>query len=142
MSDMNFRHLLPFCLDETDEQVIALNDALLKLEEDQTDAPALAVAFRIVHTIKGSSAALGFVQVNLLTHHLESFFDILRSGQCTLDRESLNLFFRCLDELRSYHQQLRETGETEVDFGELVGLVQKNLERVRGGSATTSSAPA
>lgn len=131
MSDMNFRHLLPFYLDETDEQVIALNDALLKLEEDQTDAPALAVAFRIVHTIKGSSAALGFVQVNLLTHHLESFFDILRSGEGTLDRSSLDLCFRCLDELRSYHQQLRETGETDVDFGELVTLVQKNLDRVK-----------
>lgn len=138
MSDMNFRHLLPFYLDETDEQVIALNDALLKLEEDQTDASALAVAFRIVHTIKGSSAALGFVQVNTLTHHLESFFDILRSGACRLDRASLDLFFRCLDELRNYHQKLRETGESEVDFGDLVKLVRQNLERVRNGD----SAPA
>ncbi len=141
MSDMNFRHLLPFYLDETDEQVIALNDALLKLEEDQTDASALAVAFRIVHTIKGSSAALGFVAVNTLTHHLESFFDILRSGQCRLDRESLDLFFRCLDELRNYHQRLRETGETDVDFDELVTLVRRNLERVRnGGSADAGEA--
>jgi two-component system chemotaxis sensor kinase CheA len=138
MSDMNFRHLLPFYLDETDEQVIALNDALLKLEEDQSDAPALAVAFRIVHTIKGSSAALGFVQVNALTHHLESFFDILRSGQCRLDRESLDLFFRCLDELRNYHQKLRETGETDVDFDELVTLVRQNLERVRNGGGAES----
>ncbi|MFM7315512.1 MAG: Hpt domain-containing protein, partial [bacterium] len=117
---MNFAHLLPFYLDETDEQVIALNDALLKLEQDQTDASALDVAFRIVHTIKGSSAALGFTEDNKLTHHLESFFDLLRSGQRQLDRASLDLFFKCLDELKNYHQRLRETGEAAVDFSDLV----------------------
>jgi two-component system chemotaxis sensor kinase CheA len=141
MSDMNFGHLLPFYLDETDEQVVALNDALLQLEQDQTDASALAVAFRIVHTIKGSSAALGFVQVNALTHHLESFFDILRSGRCTLDRQSLDLFFRCLDELRNYHQRLRESGESDVDFGDLVSLVEQNLKRVRAAETESVRSP-
>ena len=128
---MNFAHLLPFYLDETDEQVIALNDALLKLEQDQTDASALAVAFRIVHTIKGSSAALGFTEVNKLTHHLESFFDLLRSGQRQLDRASLDLFFKCLDELKNYHQRLRETGEASVDFSDLINQVILQLKNVQ-----------
>jgi two-component system chemotaxis sensor kinase CheA len=131
MSGMSFAHLLPFYLDETDEQVIALNDALLKLEQDQSDGPALAVAFRIVHTIKGSSAALGFTEVNKLTHHLESFFDMLRSGQRQLDRDSLNLFFKCLDELRNYHQRLRETGEAAVDFSDLINQVIMQIRRVQ-----------
>lgn len=131
MKDMNFGHLLPFYLDETDEQVVALNDTLLQLEQNQEDASALAVAFRIVHTIKGSSAALGFTEVNRLTHHLESFFELLRSGKCKLDKSSLDLFFRCLDELRNYHQRLRETGESDVDFSKLITEVEKQLRRVQ-----------
>lgn len=134
---MNFAHLLPFYLDETDEQVVALNDALLKLEQDQTDASALAVAFRIVHTIKGSSAALGFTEVNKLTHHLESFFDLLRSGQRQLDRASLDLFFKCLDELKNYHQRLRETGEASVDFSDLINQVILQLKNVQNESAAS-----
>lgn len=131
MKEMNFGHLLPFYLDETDEQVVSLNDTLLQLEQNQEDPTALAVAFRIVHTIKGSSAALGFTEVNRLTHHLESFFELLRSGKCKLDKSSLDLFFRCLDELRNYHQRLRETGESDIDFSQLIAEVEKQLRHVQ-----------
>ena len=42
MSGFNLAELLPFYLDETDEQIAGLNDALLRLEQDPADAKALA----------------------------------------------------------------------------------------------------
>ena len=41
MSGFDLAELMPFYLDETDEQIAALNDALLRLEQDPADAKAL-----------------------------------------------------------------------------------------------------
>ncbi len=79
MAGFDLSELLPYYLDETDEQIGVLNDALLKLERDPADAAVLREAFRMVHSIKGSSTVMGFDQVKRLTHHLETFFDQLRS---------------------------------------------------------------
>src|SRR5882757_8263357 len=107
MSGFDLASLLPYYLDETDEQIVGLSDALLKLEGSPTDAAALREAFRLIHTIKGSSMVLGFHAVKELTHHLEAYFEGLRSKKRTLDRPSLDLCFRCLDALRDYHKDLR-----------------------------------
>ncbi len=68
MSGFDLSELLPFYLDETDEHIAALNDALLRLEQDPTDVKALAEAFRMFHSIKGASVVMGFEPVNRLTH--------------------------------------------------------------------------
>ena len=110
MSGFDLAELMPYYLDETDEQIVGLNDALLKLETDPADAPVLREAFRMIHSIKGSSTVMGFDQVKHLTHHLETYFEQLRGGQRTLDRPTLDLSFRCLDGLRDYHRELRSGG--------------------------------
>ena len=78
MSGFDLSELLPFYLDETDEHIAALNDALLRLEQDPADAPALAEAFRMFHSIKGASVVMGFEPGEPLTHNLESLFDQFR----------------------------------------------------------------
>jgi two-component system chemotaxis sensor kinase CheA len=128
MSGFDFSELLPFYLDETDEHIAALNDALLRLEQDPTDARSLAEAFRMFHSIKGASVVMGFEPVNRLTHNLESLFDQFRSNKRTLDRPVLDLTFRCLDELRDYHRELRAEGQSQVDLAALTPLVITALE--------------
>jgi two-component system chemotaxis sensor kinase CheA len=127
MSGFDLSELLPFYLDETDEHIAALNDALLRLEQDPTDAKALAEAFRMFHSIKGASVVMGFEPVNRLTHNLESLYEQLRSNKRTLDRPVLDLTFRCLDELRDYHRQLRAEGQSLVDLAALTPLVIEAL---------------
>jgi two-component system, chemotaxis family, sensor kinase CheA len=123
MSGFNLAELLPFYLDETDEHIAALNDALLRLEQDSGDAKALQEAFRVFHSIKGASAVMAFMPVNQLTHHLESLFEQLRSKKRSLDRSTLNLTFRCLDELRDYHRDLRTHGQSSVELSQLTAQV-------------------
>jgi two-component system chemotaxis sensor kinase CheA len=134
MSGFNLSELLPFYLDETDEHIAALNDALLRLEQDPTDAKALAEAFRMFHSIKGASVVMGFEPVKHLTHHLESLFDQFRSRKRTLDRPVLDLTFRCLDELRDYHRDLRAGAQSSVDLAVLTPLVIAALETTPSGS--------
>ncbi len=123
MSGFNLAELLPYYLDETDEHIAALNDARLRLEQDSTDARSLQEAFRMYHSIKGASVIMGFQSVNQLTHHLESLFDQLRSRKRVLDRTLLDLTFRCLDELRDYHRDLRAQGQSQVDLSVLIAQV-------------------
>src|SRR6516162_7666743 len=123
MSGFNLAELLPYYLDETDEHIAALNDALLRLEQDPTDAKSLQEAFRMFHSIKGASVVMGFLPVNRLTHHLESLFEQFRSKKRALDRPALDLTFRCLDELRDYHRDLRAQGQSAVDLSALTSEV-------------------
>lgn len=119
MSGFDLSELMPYYLDETDEQIAGLNDALLKLEQDATDAAVLREAFRLIHSIKGASTVMGFGQVKDLTHNLETFFDRLRSGERTLDGPTLNLCFRCLDRLRDFHRELRSGNPPQVELASL-----------------------
>src|SRR5262249_55920606 len=75
MSGFDVESLLPTYLDEVDEQISSLNETLLRLEQAPDDEKTLRDAFRLVHTVKGSSTMMGFGQVRDLTHHLETFFD-------------------------------------------------------------------
>ena len=131
MSNFDLSELLPFYLDETDEQIGALNENLLRLEADPNDASALQETFRVVHSLKGSSSVMGFEDVKRLTHHLETLFDRLRTGAGSLDRSALDLCFQCLDELRDYHRQLRQEGQGLVDLGASTEAVLSLLETDR-----------
>jgi two-component system chemotaxis sensor kinase CheA len=117
MSGFDPGDLLPFYLDETDEQIGVLNNALMGLERDPGDSAALQEAFRIFHSIKGSSALMGYVGVKELTHNLESYFEGIRSGTRALDAAGLEVCFQSLDLLRDFHRDLRAAGQSEVDLG-------------------------
>ena len=139
MSEFDLASMIPFYLEEADEQIAALNDTLLRLEQEPGDEKALRDAFRLVHTLKGSSTMLGFDQVKGLTHHLETYFDQLRGKKRTLDRPSLDLCFRCLDGLRDYHRDLRSEGQSDVDLSELTARV---LDLVNPSAPAPVEAPA
>jgi two-component system, chemotaxis family, sensor kinase CheA len=142
MSGFDLAELLPFYLDETDEHIAGLNDALLRLEQDPTDAKALQEAFRMFHSIKGASVVMGFGPVNRLTHHLESLYEQLRSKKRSLDRPTLDLTFRCLDELRDYHRGLRAEGQGTVDLSALTDEVVAFMEAVDSAATGAVISPA
>ena len=49
-------------VEETREELDSLVEALLTLEGDATNVSAINDAFRLVHSMKGSSAMMGFAQ--------------------------------------------------------------------------------
>ena len=98
---------LQMFLDETSEQLDALVEVLLSLEENPRHTGQLNEAFRLIHSIKGSSAMMGLDSITVLTHHLENHFERLRSGLQVLDRHMMDLVLRCIDFLRDCNQRLR-----------------------------------
>lgn len=99
---------LQLYLDETSEQLDALVETLLVLESEPASGQHLNEAFRLIHSVKGSSAMLGFESITALTHHLETYFERLRSGLSLLDAQTMGLILRCIDFLRQCQVRLRE----------------------------------
>lgn len=107
MPSAEMAQYLQLYLDETAEQLDALVESLLVLETQPTDADQLNEAFRMIHSIKGSSGMMGLDGVTVLTHHLENHFERLRSGLQRLDERSMGLILRCIDFLRECNRRLR-----------------------------------
>ncbi len=102
---------LQMYVDETEEQLDDLVETMLVLEEYPHDDASLSAAFRLLHSMKGAAGMMGFDQITVLTHHLETRFERLRSGRIELDRVTMNLTLRCIDFLRQCNERLRQNAD-------------------------------
>jgi two-component system chemotaxis sensor kinase CheA len=125
--------LMAVYIDETGEQCDQLVAALLALEADPADARQIGIAFRMVHSIKGSAAMLGIDRVTTVAHHLESHFEKLRSGAVRLDHDTIQVALACVDYFRACNERLR-VGDRLEGNGDLIDAVR--------GLATAPSRPA
>ncbi|HEX6694601.1 MAG TPA: chemotaxis protein CheA [Longimicrobiales bacterium] len=94
---MDLRRFLDLYIAETQEHLRTLGRTLLELESGSTDA--VAEAFRSAHTIKGLSAAMGYVDVAQLAHRLEDTLDQVRNGSLKPDAVLIDRLLRQADEL-------------------------------------------
>jgi two-component system chemotaxis sensor kinase CheA len=135
---------LQMFLDETEEQLEDLVEVLLVLEREPDSVDELNEAFRLIHSIKGSSGMMGFDNITMLTHHLESRFEAFRSGLARLDEPTMNLVLRCIDFLRDCVQRLRASktlGSAAVLLEQLAATAQGKPETARPPAAAAQAAP-
>jgi two-component system chemotaxis sensor kinase CheA len=114
---------LQMFLDESEEQLEDLVETMLLLERDPDSADDLNEAFRLIHSIKGSASMMGFENITILTHHLESRFERFRSGLEKINPITMNLVLRCIDFLREGTGLLRS--------GKELGSAAELLEELR-----------
>lgn len=86
-------------LTESQEHLSAINHALLDLERAPESTEPVNALFRAVHTIKGMSATMGYVQVAELAHALETLLDQLRIGSRQVTGEVIDALFTASDTL-------------------------------------------
>ena len=68
-------------LTESQDNLSAINHALLELERTPTAREPVGALFRAVHTVKGMSATMGYAVVAELSHELETLLDLVRRGE-------------------------------------------------------------
>ena len=122
-------------IDESEEELESLTEAILQLERDPQHADSLNRAFRMLHSLKGSSGMLGFETVGNFAHELEDRFERWRSGAARLDRESTTLVLKAVDYFRSFLARLRVRDLHQGDPGPLL----RQLQQVESGSAATAA---
>ncbi|MDR3120326.1 MAG: chemotaxis protein CheA, partial [Clostridiales bacterium] len=114
------RYLNAF-IDEANGHIQALNRNLLELERDPGNAGVVNELFRSVHTLKGSSAAMGFHGLARLTHEMENALEAVRSADDRRRAQMVEILFRCVDALETilYHV-VDENGEGGADYDGLI----------------------
>lgn len=116
-------------VDETSEQLDQLVEVLLYLEKTPASPDQLNESFRLIHSIKGAAAMMGLDSITLLTHHLENYFDRLRSGVDTLNKSMMNLILKCIDYLREAIELLKHR-KPLVSAPELIDALTQSLTEI------------
>jgi two-component system, chemotaxis family, sensor kinase CheA len=88
-------------LTESRDNLVAVNEALLRLERDARDSAAIDAAFRAVHTIKGMAGVMGYGAVADLAHDMEALLAGARDEQRGLRSDDPPLLFEAADALEA-----------------------------------------
>lgn len=113
--------LLAFFFAEVSEQIEMLEQEILRLEENNEDKEIIQNIFRYAHSIKGSSASMGFEQLKALTHQMEYVLDLIRKEKLHATHEVVDVLFECLDVLR----ELKENYENGTEVADIQIIVSK-----------------
>lgn len=88
-------------LEEAADLVEDLEKILLSVENNGIKAESIEEIFRVMHTIKGSSSMFGFDVISEFTHHLETIYDLVRTGKMHISKEILDVTLASIDHIRA-----------------------------------------
>lgn len=108
-------------LEELEEQLLLLDNDVLKLEQEGESEPVVQSLFRAAHTIKGSSAAMGYEGITQLAHAMENLLEGVRSKTRSISMELIELLFRSMDGLKGARDRIVQDAPSPVDLTGLIG---------------------
>jgi len=129
MSHYDMSAFLGVFLDEVEEQLQILDKEILRLEKDPQDRETIQSIFRAAHTLKGSSSAMGFVEMKELTHAMENIFDRIRNQQMEVDVSLTNVFFECIDCLKVLKESMSSGTGANPDILPLIAKLESILRQ-------------
>ncbi|WNS44632.1 chemotaxis protein CheA [Paenibacillus sp. MMS20-IR301] len=114
-------------IEELNEQLERIDQSLLALEH----APAperIAEIFRAAHTIKGSSATMGFREMSDLTHEVEYVLEWVREKNPEITGALIDTLFRALDAMKLLRSQYI-SGADYTDCSNVVAELKSLINR-------------
>ena len=127
-------------LTESQDNLSAINHALLELERTPAAREPVGALFRAVHTVKGMSATMGYTVVADLSHELETLLDLLRRGEREVNAALMDALFSAADMLERAIELSVAGREDEVDTAEtLTALRAAALPASEGSGAPVAS---
>lgn len=122
-------------LTESRDNLVAVNESLLRLERDPRDAEAIDAAFRAVHTIKGMAGVMGYAGVSDLAHDMEALLASARDEKRGLRVDDPPLLLDATDVLEAAIEASVAGRADDVDVASVCG-------RLRGWATATHAVPA
>ncbi|RKZ29345.1 hypothetical protein DRQ36_08925 [bacterium] len=110
---------------EADELVTQLGREMVALETDLGNYEVINKIFRITHTIKGNSAAVGFDIISSFAHRIEDVFDKVRNRELDFSRETANVMFDALRLLEDILAEVKKTGKEPSGLPEIADILEK-----------------
>ncbi len=139
--DNGMEGMLDTYLFETNSLLDRLDEMLMadeKIGDFSTDD--VNEIFRIMHTIKGSSAMMEFSAMAEIAHHIEDMFFYIRDkGIDSLDpqhkKELFNLMFRSEDFLRGQVEKVESGEALDTDIDSFAADINNFLKKISGAPA-------
>ena len=98
-------------LEEATEHLAEIGQALLTLEKDSRASAEIDTVFRLMHSMKGMGASLGYDAVSELAHRLEDRLGAWRKRGGIDDGQGVAMLFRGLESLERMVAVVRDTGD-------------------------------
>lgn len=119
-----------------------IEQGVLVLEQDPTDANTLHSIFRAFHTFKGGAGFLHLAALRDLAHEMESLLDLARRSELKISSEIIDLILSGADALKHFtHEigaQLNGTGAGTPIVVPTLHLIRRVRAAVKGDPAPTS----
>ncbi|MFZ5570299.1 MAG: chemotaxis protein CheA [Thermodesulfobacteriota bacterium] len=109
MTDMD-KEILAGFLEESLEGLGMAENLMIRLEKEPDDLETVDGVFRPVHSLKGSAAFFGLMQVKTLAHKLEDLLDAVRRKQMPVTTMVIDVLLPGVDLLRRMLTSVREGG--------------------------------
>lgn len=134
---------------ESQEHLQNIEQGVLVLEDNPTDADTLNATFRAFHTFKGGSGFLNLTPIKNLAHELESMLDLARQHKLTINSNIIDIILNGGDTLKQFvteiEHQLSGTKPPQaiiIPTQSLLVRIRLVLERQQeGGPSETPSQP-
>ena len=133
---------------ETNSLLEQLDEILLRTEQANAfDSEDIKEIFRIMHTIKGSSAMMGFDNLSVLAHKAEDMFFVIRENPELITDVSFvyDLVFQVSDSYKAQIEAIQNNVGGEYELSNFDGLIEKLMnakEKLSGEAIGETPAPA
>ncbi len=111
--------------EELEEKLQVISDNLLLMEKEGASPEVIQEIFRAAHTIKGSSAVMGYEKISGLTHEIENIFDRLRQGSLAVNKALVDTLFEALDTLRMLKKEVMEHGQESTGINRIITALRE-----------------
>ncbi|HNY12689.1 MAG TPA: Hpt domain-containing protein, partial [Candidatus Wallbacteria bacterium] len=105
-------------IEESYEDIEKMNEALLELERNPEDSENFNTVMRVMHSLKSSSAAVGFNNISTLAHAVESLLVAFKNSKSTITSETITLLLGSVDGIRNFLALAAEGSGHEIDLSE------------------------
>ncbi|MBN2238692.1 MAG: chemotaxis protein CheA [Dehalococcoidales bacterium] len=116
-------------IEEASEHIDLMDEDIVRLEKEGEDPELLQEIFRAAHTIKGSSAMIGYQPMAELTHAMESLLDKLRNKNLTVDTEIIDALLFGLDILKLLMDTITAPEENTPDITPAIIKIKEVSDR-------------
>jgi len=120
-------------------EMLVKNMLILEKGGSQT---AIDEIFRSIHTLKGASASMGFMEMEKLCHTMEDVFQMIRSGSAVVTAELNNMLLACSDVIELMMDDVEGGGDSSsINPDEQVKALKQWLSKNTGKSIEEVSKP-
>ena len=123
--DPEMQEIFEGFLVETKELLDNLSQDLMVLENEPENMELLNQTFRGFHTIKGTSAFMGFESIVGITHHAEDILNKLRRSELSVSLPIIDVLLEVHDWITLLVERVQSGNNEPVDYQDTIDKIDR-----------------